>query len=405
LKVEFAEFEEPLAIGGVRLAAGAAGIRNPGRDDLALVELSSDAQTAAVFTQNRFCAAPVIVARENITAHRPRLLILNSGNANAGTGVAGIADVRTIAAELARLAGCSEQEVLPFSTGVIGERLDYSKIVAILPSLVSGLASTRWRAAATAIMTTDTVAKIFSIEIRLEEISYRVTGMVKGSGMIHPNMATMLAFIATDADISLTHLRRILSGGVDRSFNRISIDGDTSTNDACVLTATGKVSNGTSLTPRHPHWQAVVEGIGRVFEYLAKSIVRDGEGATKFVEIIVASASQSDSLAVATTIAQSPLVKTALFAGDPNWGRILAAIGRAPVTALAVEDVSIWLNDYQIVKNGEAAAVYEESVAAAIMAETDIVLRVVLGEGGVVARIWTCDLTYEYIRINAEYRS
>jgi len=405
LKVEIVEFEEPLTIDGVRLAAASTGIRGSGRDDLALVEVSSATQTTAVFTQNAFCAAPVIVARENIARGNVRLLIFNSGNANAGTGAGGLADARKITAELARIADCSEDEVLPFSTGVIGERLQCSKIIPALSPLLSALAPDQWHSAAAAIMTTDTVAKYFSIEIRVEGQSYRVTGMAKGSGMIHPNMATMLCFIATDADIDRTHLQQMLSECVDKSFNRITVDGDTSTNDACVLAATGAAANGSSLTPHHPHWPAVAEGIGRIFEHLAKSIVRDGEGATKFVEIVVDSKSEPDSLAVAMTVAQSPLVKTALFASDPNWGRILAAVGRAPVAQMRVEDVSIWLNDYQIVANGEPIEGYEESVAARIMSETDITLRVALGKGGAVARVWTCDLSYDYVRINAEYRS
>jgi glutamate N-acetyltransferase/amino-acid N-acetyltransferase len=405
LKVDIAESGDPLTIDGVRLAAASAGIRGSGRDDLALIELSQGTQTAAVFTQNKFCAAPVVVARENIANRLPTLLIFNSGNANAGTGAAGIADARSITAELARLADCSDHEVLPFSTGVIGERLDSAKIIAELPALISGLGPDQWRSAAAAIMTTDTVAKYFSVEIKVEGQTYKVTGMAKGSGMIHPNMATMLCFIATDADIALTHLQQMLLDCVDKSFNRITVDGDTSTNDACVLAATGKASSGFSLTPRHPHWPAIAKGIGRVFDHLAKSIVRDGEGATKFIEIVVDSGSEHDSLAVAMTVARSPLVKTALFASDPNWGRILAAVGRAPVARMRVEDVSIWLNDYQIVGNGEPIKGYEESVAARIMSETDITLRVSLGDGGAVARVWTCDLSYDYVRINAEYRS
>ena len=405
MKVEFVEVDHPLVIDGVRLASAAAGIRSTERDDLVLVELSGEAETTAVFTQNRFCAAPVIVARENIAAARPRLLLFNSGNANAGTGAKGVADTHSIVAELARLAGCSDREVLPFSTGIIGKRLDCSKIVSMLPALISGLACDRWREAAAAIMTTDTVAKYFSIQIKVDDISYSVTGMAKGSGMIHPNMATMLAFIATDADMDPKYLKCVLTDCVDKSFNRITVDGDTSTNDACVLTATRRISNGSPLNPRHPHWPAIIEGIGRVCEHLAWSIVRDGEGATKFVEIIVRSASESDSLAVANTVAQSPLVKTALFASDPNWGRVLAAVGRAPIAAMKARDVSIWLGDYQIIENGEPLEKYDESVAAEIVAQEDIVLRIVIGDGSLTARVWTCDLSYEYVRINAEYRS
>ena len=405
MKAEFAEVDQPLAIDGVRLASAAAGIRSVGRDDLALVELCPKAETTAVFTQNKFCAAPVIVAREHIATARPRFLLFNSGNANAGTGAKGVADARAIVAELARIAGCSDHEVLPFSTGVIGERLDCAKIIAVVPELFAGLASKRWQDAATAIMTTDTVAKYCSVRVTIDGVSYSITGMAKGSGMIHPNMATMLAFIATDADVEAELLNGVLTDCVNQSFNRITVDGDTSTNDACVLAATKRVSDGQSLTPRHSHWSAVIGGISRVCQRLARSIVRDGEGATKFVEISVESASETDSLAVANTVAQSPLVKTALFAGDPNWGRILAAVGRAPVSAMEVRDVSIWLGDYQIVENGEPIEGYDEPVAAEIMAQEDIVLHIAIGNGSVGASVWTCDLSYEYVRINAEYRS
>jgi glutamate N-acetyltransferase/amino-acid N-acetyltransferase len=223
--------------------------------------------------------------------------------------------------------------------------------------------------------------------------------------MIHPDMATMLAFIATDANIPEPHLRKMLGECINTSFNRISVDGDTSTNDACVLTATGQARGGPTLTPQHPHWAAIVDGVGRVCEALAKSIVRDGEGATKFIEVVVDSPAQAASLAIATTVAQSPLVKTALFASDPNWGRILAAVGRAPVDSMRVEDISIWLDEYQIIKNGEPSVDYQESEARRIVSKQDITIRVLLGRGGCRERMWTCDLSYDYVRINAEYRS
>jgi len=405
VKTEVTEFDGPIAIDGVRLSAATAGIRSRSRNDVALVELIPSAQSAAVFTQNKFCAAPVIIARENIAVTQPRFLIFNSGNANAGTGKKGIGDARVVIDELARICGCSPTEILPFSTGVIGERLYPEKIVAVLPELATSLAADKWHAAATAIMTTDLVEKCSSLEIKIDGQSYRVSGIAKGSGMIHPNMATMLAFIATDANIHREHLQTLLAECVNQSFNRISVDGDTSTNDACVLASTGTASNESQLTPEHFHWPAIASGISKVFESLAKAIVRDGEGATKFVEIIVQSSNEQDSLAIATTVAQSPLVKTALFASDPNWGRILAAIGRSPVEFMAVHEISFWLNDYQIVKNGEPLDTYEESVAAAIMAETEIVLRISVGQGQAQARLWTCDLSYDYVRINAEYRS
>ncbi len=405
MKFEFVEFDKPLIIEGVRMSAASAGIRSRSRNDVALVELSPTVQTVAVFTQNKFCAAPVIIARENIASASPQFLVFNSGNANAGTGTVGIADARNVIGELAKLKGCSPEQVLPFSTGVIGERLDYEKIVKVLPELIESLAPDKWDEAAKAIMTTDLVAKYFSLELNIDGERYHVSGIAKGSGMIHPNMATMLAFIATDANINQTHLQSILEDCVNRSFNRISVDGDTSTNDACVLSATGIAANGAQLTPSHPHWPPVVQAISKVFESLAKAIVKDGEGATKFVEIVVESACEEDSLAIATTVAQSPLVKTALFASDPNWGRILAAIGRAPVTEMSVHDVSFWLNDYQIVKNGEPLETYEEARAAEIMAQAEIRLRISVGRGEAAARLWTCDLSYDYVRINAEYRS
>jgi glutamate N-acetyltransferase/amino-acid N-acetyltransferase len=405
VKFEFIECSEPVKIEGVRLAAANAGIRGRLRDDVVLVELVPGAQTAAVFTQNKFCAAPVIVARENIASKQPKFLVFNSGNANAGTGRQGIANAQKVIHGLADIQGCSSGEIMPFSTGVIGERLNYKKIIAVFPELIQSLAADRWEGAAQAIMTTDLVAKYFSLEIKVGDESYRVSGIAKGSGMIHPNMATMLAFIATDANIHQKHVQLILAECVNRSFNRISVDGDTSTNDACVLTATGKAKSKSQLTPSHPHWSTVVEGISKVFESLAKSIVKDGEGATKFVEIIVESKSEEDSLAIATTVAQSPLVKTALFASDPNWGRILAAIGRAPVATMNIHKVSFWLNDYQIVKNGEPVETYEESQAAAIMEQEEIVVRISLDRGEAKVRLWTCDLSYDYVRINAEYRT
>jgi glutamate N-acetyltransferase/amino-acid N-acetyltransferase len=275
----------------------------------------------------------------------------------------------------------------------------------VLPKLTEVLAADNWRSAATAIMTTDLVAKYCSLEIRLGELRYRVSGMAKGSGMIHPNMATMLAFIATDADIPRAHLQRLLADCVDRSFNRISVDGDTSTNDACVLTATGKISNGSALTPDHPHWSAVASGINKAFESLAKSIVRDGEGATKFVEIIVESANENDSLAIATTVAQSPLVKTALFAGDANWGRFCMAIGRAPVDELDPNRVQLWLDDVQVAEGGLMSSSYTEQRGAAVLAQDEFKISIDLGMGDAQETIWTTDLSYEYVRINAEYRT
>jgi len=405
LEFEITEAAAPLEIDGIRLATAAAGIRYRDRDDVLLIELDPAAASAAVFTRNKFCAAPVVVAKEHMAAAVPRYLIFNSGNANAGTGKQGLADARAVPEELAARELCAVEQVLPFSTGVIGERLDSRKIVKVLPDLLQRLRGDQWPQAAAAIMTTDTVAKISSLRIAVGGETYRVTGITKGSGMIRPDMATMLAFVATDADIPTRHLQRILTDAVEKSFNRIDVDGDTSTNDACVLTATAKAGKDGALDPDHPHWAAVVAGIERVCTSLAQSIVRDGEGATKFVEVVVDSPNVGDSLAIASTIAQSPLVKTALFASDPNWGRILAAVGRAPVDSLAIDEISIWLDDHEIVRNGEPSSDYRESEAKKIMSKTDITIRVKVGQGGCVERVWTCDLSFDYVRINAEYRS
>ena len=400
------ESDQPISIDGVRLATANAGLKYKDRDDLLLVEVAPGTAAAAVFTKNKFCAAPVIVARQHFARSVPRYLLFNAGNANAGTGEPGLEDARFTTAEVAAGVGCEPTEVLPFSTGVIGEKLNVAKIAAVIPALVSNLSGDAWDAAARAILTTDTVAKHYSAQIDIDGTSYRISGFAKGSGMIRPNMATMLGFVATDAPIPASSLQPLLVELVDNSFNRITVDGDTSTNDAVVLCATGQAaSTDVELNDAHPHWRELVAGLESVFQRLAKAIVRDGEGATKFIEISVSSPTREDSLAIAETIAHSPLVKTAFFASDPNWGRILAAIGRAPVESLQVDTVSIWLNDYQIVAAGARHSDYEESKAAAVMAQSDICVRVAVGDGASSATVWTCDLSYDYVRINAEYRS
>lgn len=404
MSTEFTLFDEPQAVRGVRLASGAAGIRRPDRDDVLLVELAPETRTSAVFTQNRFCAAPVTIAREHLAATSPRLLIFNSGNANAGTGTQGLADAREVTEAIAASANCSATEVLPFSTGVIGERLPSEKICGQAQALYAGLDENHWLAGASAIMTTDTVAKVASIRVTVDGSPYQITGLCKGSGMIHPNMATMLAFVATDAPLDESCLDAVLADAVASTFNRITIDGDTSTNDACVLSATA-AAGGESMHQNHPHVAAITEGITRVCEILAQAIVRDGEGATKFVEIEVLGPSEADCHAVANTVALSPLVKTALFASDPNWGRILAAVGRAPLASLDLGAVSIWLGDCQIVAHGEPWAGYDESRADEVMARDEIKIRIVIGEELASCRVWTCDFSYDYVRINAEYRS
>ncbi len=394
------------AVAGVRLAATAAGIRYRGRDDLALLELAPGGSCAAVFTRNAFRAAPVTVAAEHLAAGPPRYLLVNAGNANAGTGTRGLADARACCAALAAAAGCAPEQVLPFSTGVIGEPLPVARLAGAAGGLLEGLSGDGWLAAARAIMTTDTLPKVVSRHCTLDGRAVTVTGMAKGSGMICPDMATMLAFVATDAAVEPTLLEACLRAAVERSFNRISVDGDTSTNDACVLMASGAAGNeplAFAADPGVPAFQQAVDGVCRE---LAQAVVRDGEGATRFVTLDVrGGATTEECLAVAYTIAHSPLVKTAWFAGDPNWGRILAAVGRAGLTALDLDGVSIHLDDVCIVEAGGRAAAYTEAAGAAVFARPEFTVRVELGRGDAGAVVWTTDLSYDYVKINAEYRS
>ncbi len=385
---------------GVRLAATGAGIRYQGRDDLVLVELAEGTVSAAIFTQNRFCAAPVIVARRHLASSAPRFLLINSGNANAGTGREGEQGAQASCAAVAQLSGVSTESVLPFSTGVIGEPLPFERIEAALPRLVESLSDAGWDAAARAIMTTDTVPKGISRQVEIDGARVTITGIAKGSGMIHPNMATMLSFIATDAQISRAGLQTLLESCAETSFNSITVDGDTSTNDACVLMATGAA--GVSVEG-DPVFRGALQA---VFDHLAQAIVRDAEGATKFVEISVSgAASRAEAKTVAYTVATSPLVKTALFASDPNWGRILAAVGRAPVTQLDVSRVTIRLGDVTVIERGEPATGYSEAAGAEVMAGNEIRIGIVLDQGAAGATVWTSDLSHEYVRINAEYRT
>ncbi|MCF7988990.1 MAG: bifunctional glutamate N-acetyltransferase/amino-acid acetyltransferase ArgJ [Thiohalocapsa sp.] len=395
-----------LRLNGVRLGAGAAGIRYRDRDDLVVMALPQGAQTAAVFTRNAFCAAPVQVARDHLSRRPPRYLLINSGNANAGTGKRGLEDAVRTCADLARAAGCEAQEVLPFSTGVIGEYLPVERVAAALPSLLSSLNETGWDAAARAIMTTDTTPKTAARTCVLGGRTARIVGMAKGAGMIRPDMATMLAFIATDAAIARPFLQASLQRAVDLSFNCISIDGDTSTNDACVISAAGTLGNAPVDGADEADASAFADALNALCSELATAIVRDGEGATKLVDVEVeAAATAAEARAVADTIAHSPLVKTALFASDPNWGRILAAVGRAGVADLDIERVCIWLDDCLIVAGGGRAPDYREDQGRAVMSRDSFAIRVSLGRGTAEARVLTCDLSYDYVRINAEYRT
>ncbi|WP_455367189.1 bifunctional glutamate N-acetyltransferase/amino-acid acetyltransferase ArgJ [Kaarinaea lacus] len=400
------EYSSLLPVAGIRLGTAAAGIKYKGRDDLLLVEIADDAQVAAVFTQNSFCAAPVLVARKHLSAKPPRYLLINAGNANAGTGNQGIENALACCNAIAEIAQCSAEEILPFSTGVIGEHLPLDRIVKALPAAVSGLDEERWQVAAKAIMTTDTLPKAISRTLHIEDHAITVSGIAKGAGMICPNMATLLSYVATDVAMSPDILQNVLQQVTEKTFNRITVDGDTSTNDACVIIATGKSTLPVIDSMEHPHFAAVVELITEVFAFLAKAIIRDAEGATKLVDVLVSQGEdESECKAVAYTIAHSPLVKTALFASDPNWGRILAAVGRAGIDNLNIDNIQIALNDVQIVSNGGVDPGYNEALGQKAMQQDDINIHVKLGRGTASANVWTCDLSYDYVKINAEYRT
>nr|BAL53534.1 bifunctional ornithine acetyltransferase / N-acetylglutamate synthase protein [uncultured Gammaproteobacteria bacterium]BAL55743.1 bifunctional ornithine acetyltransferase / N-acetylglutamate synthase protein [uncultured Gammaproteobacteria bacterium] len=396
-------FPENLRVAGIRLGTARAGIRSGPGDDLAVIELAPGSQVAAVFTRNAFCAAPVRVAKEHL-AYQPRWLLINAGNANAGTGAQGIEDARATCAALARLAGGQPQHVLPFSTGVIGEPLPVAKICAALPQALSSLRESGWESAARAILTTDTCPKGARLELFLAGRRVTIAGIAKGAGMIAPNLATMLAFIGTDAHVAAEDLQLALAHALEPSFNAISVDGDTSTNDACALMATG-AAGGPQLTREHPDFPAFLDGLTQVCTRLAEAIVRDGEGATKLIRIRVEEAQdQDEARRVGMAVANSPLVKTAFFASDPNWGRILAAVGRA-VEDLDIARVRIWLDEVCIVAAGGRAPEYREELGKAVMARPEIEVRIALGRGRSAIQVLSCDLSYEYVRINAAYRS
>ena len=392
-------------VAGIRLGTTSAGIRKPNRRDLVLIECAAGTRAAATFTRNRFCAAPVTVAREHLAADSPRLLMINTGFANAGTGEPGLRDARDCCQAAANLFGYAGTEVIPFSTGVIGERLPVDRIVAGLPTCRGALHTDGWVEAAHGIMTTDTQPKGSARQLNMGGKTVTVTGIAKGAGMIRPDMATMLAFVATDAALTQAALDAMVRDAVNRSFNRITVDGDTSTNDACVLLATGQAGN-REIDAGSTDYASLLAVVRTVFVELAQAIVRDAEGATKFITVDVrGGASEADCLDVAYTIAHSPLVKTAFFASDPNWGRILAAVGRAPISHLDVGRVAIFLNDVCVVQNGELAADYTETSGQAVMRQAEIRIGVDLGAGDASARVWTSDLSHDYVSINADYRS
>lgn len=394
-----------LVVPGVRWGVAEAAIKRPGRKDVAVMEVCEGATVAAVYTRNAFCAAPVHVARRHAQVTTPRYLLINSGNANAGTGEPGMRAAEASCEALARLAGVSPESVLPFSTGVIGELLPVAKIEAVLPQAIASLDENAWPVAARAIMTTDTVPKGLSRQIEVAGRTVTITGIAKGSGMIRPDMATMLAYIATDARVESGLLQQLLSASAERSFNAVTVDGDTSTNDACVLVATG--CSGVDFDSADAAgYAAFAEAVLEVCQYLAQAMIRDGEGATKFITIDVqAGVSEVECRQVAYTVAHSPLVKTALFASDPNWGRILAAVGRAGVDGLDVSQIDIYLGDVRIVQAGARDPEYTEAAGQAVMNEAEITIRIVLARGEAQAQVWTCDFSYDYVKINAEYRT
>ena len=396
-----------LPIKGVLLGTTEANIKKPNRRDLLVMQLSPESTVAGVFTQNRFCAAPVIVAREHLAAGKGvRALVVNTGNANAGTGEAGLIAARATCAEVANLLDCDAEQVLPFSTGVIMEALPLSRLMAGLPGCMADLREDNWFNAANAIMTTDIVAKAVSRKIMLDDVAVSITGIAKGSGMIHPNMATMLAYIATDAAVAHAPLQKMVAHACNASFNCITVDGDTSTNDALMLIATGK-SGAPAITDTHNEMFAQLQAaVTEVAVQLAQAIVRDGEGATKFITIQVEGGkNEAECRKIGYAIAHSPLVKTAFFASDPNLGRILAAIGYAGIDDLDVAEVKLYLDNVLVAEHGGRAASYREEDGQRIMQQNDITIRTVLNRGAAATMLWTCDFSYDYVKINASYRS
>ena len=403
MAVNLVEPESLMPVPGVRLAAIRTGIKDAPRDDLALALFDEGTVIAGVYTQSAFAAPPVALAKERLT---PRAWIVNSGNANAATGLPGRADAIAVCDAVARELGLQSDDIQPFSTGVIGERLDVSKICAAIPALVQDLSPDQWLGYAKAILTTDTVTKAVSKRVSLDGTDIILTGVAKGSGMIKPNMATMLGYIACNASVAPDVLERMVQEVADGSFNRITVDGDTSTNDCFMLAATGKSEMAAITSVTDERYIILQQAVLEVAQTLAQAIVRDGEGATKFVTITVAGGNHAqECLEVAYTVAESPLVKTALFAGDANWGRFCMAIGRAQVTELDPNRVSLWLDNVQVASGGLMADDYTDDAGASVLAQEEFQVMIDLGRGDATATVWTTDLSYEYVRINAEYRS
>ena len=395
------------SIKGLKIGTTNAGIKQVERPDIVVFELDDKATTAGIFTLNAFCAAPVQICKQHLaSAVNTKFLIINTGNANAGTGEQGYQDAISICDVVAKKNGVPVESVLPFSTGVIGEPLPMDKIVPALTKACESTLENNWYVASQGIMTTDTQPKGFTTQFEFKGKTLSISGISKGAGMIKPNMATMLGFIATDAGISQPVLEKLCTELGNKSFNRITIDGDTSTNDSCMLMATGAVDLPIIESESDELYSIIKKKLEEVFVYLAQAIVRDGEGATKFVSINVSGCQSSpEALQVAYTVAHSPLVKTALFASDANWGRILAAVGRAGVENMDLDTIQILLDDVCIVKNGARASTYTEESGAAVMIKDELSINIDLGRGSFKETVWTTDLSHEYVSINADYRS
>ena len=399
-----------LPVAGVRLGVTEAGIRKANRRDLTVIELAEGSRAAGVFTRNRFCAAPVQVCKEHLSSAAIRALVINTGNANAGTGEAGLVAARVTCTALAAQMGITAAQVLPFSTGVILEPLPVDRLVAGLPRAIADLRADGWFDAAHAIMTTDTLAKAVSRQVQVGGKMVTLTGISKGAGMIRPNMATMLGFLACDAAVAQPVLEQLVTEAADLSFNSITVDGDTSTNDSFILIATGTAGNAEITTAQGADYQALRDAVVEVSIALAQAIVRDGEGATKFMTITVEGGADRDECRkVAYAVAHSPLVKTAFFASDPNLGRILAAIGYAGIDDLEVSKLRVWLGNPEesvlVAEHGGRAVSYLEDAGARIMKHAELSVRIDLARGQAAATVWTCDFSYDYVKINADYRS
>jgi glutamate N-acetyltransferase / amino-acid N-acetyltransferase len=396
-----------LNIKGVRIGIAEAGIRKANRKDLTVMLLDAGASVAGVFTQNRFCAAPVQICRQHLAApDRIRAIVINTGNANAGTGAQGLARAQSTCVALAGLMGVAPQQVLPFSTGVIMEPLPSDRIEAGLPAAIADASEAHWGKAAQAIMTTDTLPKAFSAQATIDGVVVSVTGISKGAGMIRPNMATMLGFLATDAHVSQSVMQQLATELADGSFNRVTVDGDTSTNDSFIVIATNKAAHPRIDSLTSASGQALKSALLKVAQQLAQAIVRDGEGATKFITVQVEGGrTTAECLKAAYAVAHSPLVKTAFFASDPNLGRILAAVGYAGIDDLDQTGIELYLDDVHVVTRGGRNPAYREEDGQRVMKQSEILVRINLGRGAASDTVWTCDFSHEYVTINADYRS